>query len=157
MAPVTGAWLSLWAAPAALGFALAFNVRRRALLPIALLAILAHLVRSVLQDAGWGLVQSSFAAAILTGTVAYVLAPATGEASPVFAFAPVIPLVPGSLLFGGLEAFADLVAGRGGDAAAPSLFTAASRDVLTAGAVVIALALGSTAPGLLRPGARRGT
>lgn len=152
---MSGYWLSLWAAPAAAGFAVFFNVRPRALIPITVLAILAHLLRSVLQDWGWGLVGASFAAAFLTGAAAYLLGPATGEASPVYAFAPVIPLVPGTLLFDGFDAFGRLVSGGHAEPEAAHLLISAGQDLLTAGAVVLALALGSTAPGLLRPNARR--
>lgn len=149
--------VSLWAAPAALGFALFFNVRRRTLVPIALLAILAHLLRGFLEQQGWGLVTASFAAAFLTGAAAYMLGPMTGEASPVYAFAPVIPLVPGTLFFDGLFAFGELIGGAGTDEEATELLTLAGSDLLTASAVVLALALGSTAPSLLRPTSRQVT
>lgn len=149
--------LSLWAAPAAVGFALVFNVRRRALAPVALLAVLAHLLRSWLQSVGWDLVSASFAAAFLTGSVAYVLGPRTGEAAPVYAFAPVIPLVPGTLLFEGLQAIAELTRASATGADEVAGFTMAAQKILTAASVVLALAFGATAPGLLRPRARRPT
>jgi uncharacterized membrane protein YjjB (DUF3815 family) len=144
-------WLSLWAAPAALGFAIFFNVRRRTLVPIALLAIAAHLLRSLLTELDWGLVAASFAAALLVGTVAYFLGPATGEASPVYAFAPVIPLVPGTLLFEGLREIGDAVAQQ----TAPDLVVAAFTDLLTGAGVVLALVLGAIGPVLLTPGSAR--
>lgn len=147
-------WISLWAAPAAIGFALFFNVRRRTLIPIAILAALAHLLRSTLQDSGVGIVGASLAAAFLVGAIAYLLGPATGEASPVYAFAPVIPLVPGSMLFDGLEAFGRLIGGDAVGEEALQLLATGSQDVLTASTVVLALAFGSTAPGLFRIAAR---
>ena len=149
--------LSLWAAPAAVGFALFFNVRRRTLVPIALLAVAAHLVRSGLEDLGVHLAGASLVAAFLVGAAAYLLGPATGEASPVYAFAPVIPLIPGTLLFDGLESLGKLVSSAGATDAATVLVVGALDNLFTAGAVVLALALGTTAPGLLRPRARRGT
>ncbi len=149
--------ISLWAAPAALGFALFFNVRGRTLIPIALLAVMAHLLRTALQDLDWNLVAASFVAAFATGALAYLLGPATGEASTVYSFAPVIPLVPGTLLFEGLNAFGELIGTQTGDEAATELLTLAGQDLLTAGAVVLALALGSTAPSLLRPRSRAAT
>lgn len=148
-------FLSLWAAPAALGFALVFNVRRRALAPIAVLAVLAHLLRGWLESVGWDVVSASFAAAFLTGSAAYLMGPLTGEASPVYAFAPVIPLVPGTLLFDGLEAIAELTRSQVTGSEEVSRYTMASQKILTAAAVVLALAFGATAPGLLRPKARR--
>jgi uncharacterized membrane protein YjjB (DUF3815 family) len=146
--------LSLWAAPAALGFALFFNVRRRTLVPIAVLATAAHLARSGMEEIGLNLVAASLVAAFLVGAGAYLLGPATGEASPVYAFAPVIPLIPGALLFDGFDAVGELVATSGDDARSAVLLARALDDLLTAGAVVLALALGTTAPGLLRPRAR---
>ncbi len=151
---MTDPWLSAWAAPAAVGFAVFFNVRRRTLIPIALLAIASHLTRDLLQQAGLDLVWASLAAAFLAGAAAYILGPRTGEASPVYAFAPVIPLLPGTLLFDGFDALGGFVAGEPDEALAGELLVRAGRDLLTAGAVVLALALGSTAPGLLRPRAR---
>lgn len=150
-------WLSLWAAPAALGFALIFNVRRRALIPVAVLAVLAHLLRGWLEGFGWDLVSASFAAAFLTGSAAYLLGPLTGEASPVYAFAPVIPLVPGTLLFDGLQSIAELTRTQTTSVDEVTQYTRASQQILTAAGVVLALAFGATAPGLLRPKARRAT
>ena len=151
---MTDPWISLYAAPAAVGFALTFNVRSRAPLPIAVLAVIAHLLRSLLEGQGMSLVGASFAAALVIGAAAYVLGPATGEASPVYSFAPVIPLVPGSLLFSGLEGLAVLITERVPAEPAPFAI-GALQDLLTAAAVVLALALGSTAPSLLRLRARR--
>ena len=153
---MTDPLLSLWAAPAAVGFALFFNVRRRTLVPIALLAVAAHLARSGLQDLGVHLAGASLAAAFLVGAAAYLLGPATGEASPVYAFAPVIPLIPGTLLFDALESVGELVSSAGATDTATVLVVGALDNLFTAGAVVLALALGTTAPGLLRPRARRG-
>jgi uncharacterized membrane protein YjjB (DUF3815 family) len=150
---MTAWWMSLWAAPAALGFALFFNVRRRTLLPIAVLAVLAHLLRAWLLSLGWDLVSASFAAAFLTGAAAYVMGPLTGEASPVYAFAPVIPLVPGSLMFDGLQELAEVT--RASSSQDLTGFSVAGQQLVTAGGVVLALAFGATAPGLLRPKARQ--
>ncbi len=143
-------WLSLWAAPAALGFALFFNVRRRALLPIALLAIAAHLLRAVILDAGRSLTLASFMAAVLIGAVAFALGPVTGEASSVYSFAPVIPLVPGTLFFDGFGHLAVLVGLGDGAAFAQQTLTLAFQELVEASSVVLALAIGATLPGLLR-------
>lgn len=150
-----GLWVSVYAAPAALGFALFFNVRRRALLPIGLLAVTAHLLRSVLLESGLDLVSSSFVASFLTGSVAYLLGPRTGEASPVFAFAPVIPLVPGALMFEGLAAAAE--AARSSTTTLEDVvgLALAGQRIITALGVVLALALGASVPGLFRITQRR--
>ena len=141
--------LSLWAAPAAIGFAASFSVHRRALPLVAALAFLAHLLRSAFEGIGWSLVGASLVAAFASGAVAHYLGRATGEAPSVYAFAPVIPLVPGTLLFDGFDAFGQLVSGQATEQEAMQLIAAAGQDLLTAGAVVLALAIGSTAPSLL--------
>ena len=83
--------LSLWAGLAVLGFAMVFSVPRRTLPGIVVLAIVAHLVRSLCLDLGASLPLASFVAAILIGLTAAVVAPRTNEASPIYSFAPVIP------------------------------------------------------------------
>lgn len=148
---MNGLLISLWAAPAALGFALFFNVRRRTLVPIAAIAVLAHLLRSVAQAAGWDLVTASFAAAVAVGAIAYTLGPYTGEASPVYAFAPVIPLIPGTLIFDGFRDLAALLSAEASGIVATGLLTHAGQQILTAAGVVLALAVGTTSPMLLVP------
>lgn len=143
--------LSLWAAPAAVGFAVFFNVRRRTLIPIASLAVLAHALRTLFQEQGVNVVAASFVAAFVIGVAAYTLGPATGEASPVYGFAPVIPLIPGSLLFDGLASLAELVNGPAAGVEASAVLTVAATRLFTAAGVVLALALGATAPMLLLP------
>lgn len=152
---MSGLWLSLYAAPAALGFALFFNVRRRTLVPIALLAVAAHLLRNVLMRAGVDLVAASFVASFLTGSAAYILGPRTGEASPVFAFAPVIPLVPGALMFEGLQAAAEVARSSTTTLDDAISLTRAGQRLLTAMGVVLALAFGAAAPSLFRLRQRR--
>ncbi len=143
--------MSLWAAPAALGFALFFNVRRRTLLPIAVLAIMAHMLRTLMQDAGQDLVSASFVAALAVGIAAYTIGPATGEASPVYAFAPVIPLVPGTLFFDGLAGLAESITTQAQGAAAAALLADSLNSLISASGVVLALAIGATAPMLFLP------
>lgn len=144
-------WLSLFAAPAAIGFAAFFNVRRRALPLIGLLAIVAHLTRSQIQEFGGSLPLASLVAAALVSSVAYTVAPRTGEASPVYAFAPVIPLVPGAIMFDALSAMIGWASDPPTGEAATALLVQASTDGITAAATIGALAIGTTAPMLLQP------
>ena len=131
-------------------FASFFNVRARALPAIALLAIAADLLRALILDAGRSLTLASFAAAVLIGGVAYAIGPATGEAPSVYSFAPVIPLVPGTLFFDGFGHLAALLQQGDGAAQAQQALTLATQNLLEAGSVVLALVLGATLPGLLR-------
>ncbi len=103
--------LSLWAGLAVLGFAMVFSVPRKTLPGIVALAIAAHLVRSLFLDQGAALPVASFAAAVLVGLTAAIVAPRTNQATPIYAFAPVIPLIPGTYMFDALTGVLDLTSG----------------------------------------------
>ncbi len=142
-------WLmSLWAGVAVLGFAMVFSVPRRALPGIVVLAVAAHLVRTVGLEQGLGLPSASFLAAVFIGLTAALVAPRTGQATPIYAFAPVIPLIPGTYMFNAL---------KGGLALAGSTAPADSALIVdeaivagsTATLTIIALAVGTIGPALL--------
>lgn len=148
-------WLSqLWAAPAALGFAMYFNVRKRALLPIAILAILAHALDWTIRDSGGNAVTGAFLGAFFIGAVAYTLGPWSGEASPVYAFAPVIPLVPGAYMLTAMKALTEWLSAGADSVGAGPVLTVASSNALTAAAITLALAVGTISPMLLLPRTR---
>ena len=145
----------LWAAPAAVGFAVLFNVHRRALPIVAVVAVLARLISE--QGAGLGPEphRRRLPRGIRRGAVAYTVGPALREASPVFAFAPVIPLIPGVLLTDALRSL--LIWVQSGDDQAPSSgadFLQFASSGFTAAAVVLVLCLGTLSPMLLMPRAR---
>ncbi len=142
-------WLmSLWAGVAVLGFAMVFSVPRRTLPGIVALAVAAHLVRTAGLENGLGLPTASFLAATFIGVTAALGAPRTGEATPIFAFAPVIPLIPGTYMFNAL---------KGGLALAVSTPPPDSARIVdeaivagsTATLTLIALAVGTIGPTLL--------
>ena len=139
----------LWAAPAALGFAMFFNVKRRTLLGIAVLAILGKLTSGLLLNAGATIVLASFVAALVIGMLAYIVGPLTREASPVYAYAPVIPLIPGTYIFTALTSLVSALGKREGSAEGVELLDAAASSALIAAAVTLALAVGATSPKLL--------
>lgn len=139
--------LSLWAGLAVLGFAMVFSVPRRTLPGIIVLAIVAHLVRSLCLDLGASLPLASFVAAILIGLTAAVVAPRANEASPIYSFAPVIPLVPGTYMFDALTGVLDLTSGSAADPAAIVDAVVVNGSVATL--TVIALAVGAISPTLL--------
>ena len=139
----------LWAAPAALGFAMFFNVKRRTLLGVALLAILGKLTSGLLLDAGATIVLASFVAGLVIGMLAFIVGPLTREASPVYAFAPVIPLIPGTYIFTALTSLVSALGKPEGSAAGVELLAAAASSALIAAAITLALAVGATSPKLL--------
>lgn len=147
-------WTVLYAAPAALGFAILFNVRRRALLPVAILAVLAKALQTFLMSHDVTVVFASFLAALLVGTVAYTLGPATGEASSVYGFASVIPMIPGSYVLLALQALESVVVARSGGVQALTPLTEAATNGITAAAILLSLAIGVTSPMLLMPSTR---
>jgi uncharacterized membrane protein YjjB (DUF3815 family) len=147
-------WTVLFAAPAALGFAILFNVRRRALVPIALLAVLAKAVAVFLTVNQANVVVASFLAALLVGVIAYILGPVTGEASPVYAFAAVVPLIPGVYVFQALQSLESVVIADSGGVQALSPLVEAATNGITAAGILLALAIGVTSPVLLLPGTR---
>jgi uncharacterized membrane protein YjjB (DUF3815 family) len=138
---------SLWAGMAVLGFAMVFSVPRRTLPGIVALAIVAHLVRTLGLDLGAALPLASFGAAVLVGLTAAVVAPRTNQATPIYAFAPVIPLIPGAYMFDALTGLLELTSGTAPDSSA--IVDAAVVNGSIATLTVIALAVGTISPTLL--------
>lgn len=140
-------WMSLWAALAVLGFAMVFAVPRKTLPGIMVLAVGAHLLRSVCLEQGAALPLASFIAALFVGLTAAIIAPRTGQATPIYAFAPVIPLVPGTYMFNALTGVLALTTGDADNASTivDSAVIAGSVATLT----IIALAVGTIGPTLL--------
>jgi len=147
-------WTIVFAAPAAVGFAVLFNVRRRALIPIAVLAVIAKGLAVLLVGQDMSVVFASFLAALLVGVVAYTLGPATGEAAPVYGFASVVPLIPGVYVFQALQALESVVIARSGGVQALNPLLEAATNAITAAGILLALAIGVTSPVLLLPGTR---
>lgn len=144
-------WTVLLAGPVAVGFGVIFNVRRRALLPLALLAIVAKTIAVLIVAYTGSLVGASLVAAFFVGTVAYTLGPATGEASPVYGFASIIPLIPGVYVFNALRSLELLTVEQAGGLTATVPLAEAVTNGVTAAAIVLALVVGATSPMLLLP------
>ena len=147
---------ALWAAPAATGFAMLFNVRVRALPIVAAIAVLAKLISLVAVNRGLTLIVADFAAAFIVGAIAYTLGPRLGEASPGFAFAPVIPLVPGAIIAKSfIQSFAAWITSASADNPVHSdQFIQTLGSAIWAAAILLALCLGAISPMLLLPRAR---
>jgi uncharacterized membrane protein YjjB (DUF3815 family) len=139
--------MSLWAGLAVIGFAMVFAVPRRTLPGIAMLAVLAHLMRALLLDEGASLPLASFTAAIFVGFSAAVVAPRAGQSTSIYAFAPVIPLVPGTYMFDALTGILDLTSGTVADPSAVVDTTVV--DLSIASLTIVALAVGTISPTLI--------
>ncbi len=139
--------VSLWAGLAVLGFAMVFSVPRRTLPGIVALAIAAHLVRSLFLDLGATLPVASFVAAVLVGLTAAIVAPRTNEATPIYAFAPVIPLIPGTYMFNALTGVLELTSSTLPNSS--EIVDAVVMNGSIATLTVIALAVGTIGPTLL--------
>ena len=138
--------MSLVAAVAVLGFAMVFSVPRRTLPGIMALAVAAHLTRSFLLEQGAALPMASLGAALLIGVTAAVVSPRTRQAKPIYAFAPVIPLIPGTYMFDTLSGLAQLVSEP---TRADQLVDGVVVDFSIASLTVVALAVGSIGPTLM--------
>lgn len=147
---------SMWAAPAATGFAMLFNVRLRALPLVAAIAVLAKLISLEAVDRGLTLIVADFLAAFAVGAIAYTVGPRLGEASPVFAFAPVIPLVPGAVIAKSfIQSFAAWITNASAETPVHSdQFIQTLGSAMWAAAILLALCLGAISPMLLLPRAR---
>ncbi|QLG88944.1 threonine/serine exporter family protein [Chitinibacter bivalviorum] len=142
--------LELWAAPAALGFALLFNVPPRALWMCGALAIVGHACRKLVMVYGGDIVLATLCAALLIGLVAEWWGARHNEPSAIYAVSAAIPMVPGTYMYKavqGLLGLARLPHGADGS----QLLVAAGVSGITACMVVIALAFGVAAPLLLWP------
>lgn len=150
------AWSVLWAAPAAIGFALLFNIRAKALPIVAAIAVLAKFISFYGQHHGVTVIAADFIAAFAVGSIAYTIGPRLGEASPVFAFAPVIPLVPGAVIANAfITSFTPWITGSSVDGQTDGQeFLQAASSGFSAAAIMLALCLGAISPMLLLPRAR---
>jgi uncharacterized membrane protein YjjB (DUF3815 family) len=142
--------LEIWAAPAALGFALLFNVPPRALWMCGALAILGHSARKLVMTMHGDIVLGTLVAAILIGLIAEWWSTRRNEPAIIYAISAAIPMVPGTYMYKAVQALlglATLPASDNGQA----LLVAAGVSGVKAGMIVLALAFGIAAPLLLLP------
>lgn len=138
---------ALFAALAALGFAMLFNVPRRALAWCALGGALGHMVRTLSVVEGVDIIPATLAGATAVGFFGYWLSRRFIMPMPVFTVPGAIPLVPGSIAF---QTMANLVnaVNAGIGARIPFLIEASVGAVETA-LILITLGIGISAPILL--------
>ncbi|MGL4996549.1 MAG: threonine/serine exporter family protein [Deefgea sp.] len=142
--------LEIWAAPAALGFALLFNVPPRALWMCGALAILGHAARKLVMTMNVDIVLATLVAAILIGLIAEWWATRRNEPSIIYAISAAIPMVPGTYMYKAVQALLGIATLPGSDGG-EALLVAAGVSGVKAGMIVLALAFGIAAPLLLLP------
>lgn len=145
------AWLlEIWAAPAALGFALLFNVPPRALWMCGVLAVLGHATRKLVLTLNGDIVLGTLVAAILIGLIAEWWSARRNEPAVIYAISAAIPMVPGTYMYKAVQALLGIATLPSGDSG-QALLVAAGVSGVKAGMIVLALAFGIAAPILLSP------
>ena len=145
-------WLLLqntfWAGIAALGFAMLFNVPRRALVGCALSGALAYAVRTLLVQFGvTGIEAATLLGATLVGFVGMRFGHHWHVPAPVFIVPGVIPLVPGYLAFRTMIDLLTLT--TSGPDVDQALLLAAAVNSLKTTLIVAGIAAGVAVPSLL--------
>lgn len=151
------AWLlELWAAPAALGFALLFNVPPRSLVACCTLAVLGHACRKGVVELGGDIVLGTLLGGVVIGIAAEWWAKRHHMIPTVYSISAAIPMVPGTFMYKavqgllGIATLSRLPAGMAQDSA-QQLLTDASINAVKASMILMALAFGIAAPILFLP------
>lgn len=140
---------SLWAAVAAVGFAVLFNVPPRILAGCALMGASGYLGRALMLEAGFPLELSSLAAALLIGFLSDQFAKRWRTPRIVFSVPGVIPLVPGALAYQTMLGVFELILLPDLSQEGYFLLLQTAVNGIKTGLVLVALALGTIAPNLL--------
>ncbi|SMC20455.1 Uncharacterized membrane protein YjjB, DUF3815 family [Andreprevotia lacus DSM 23236] len=144
-------WLTeLWAAPAALGFALLFNVPPRTIVACGILAIIGHAARSGVLALHGDVVLGTLIAAVVIGLLADLWAGRQGDPPAIYAISAAIPLVPGKFMYESVQALLG-IAVLPADGNGAALIATAGISAVKAAMILLALSFGIAAPLLLRP------
>jgi uncharacterized membrane protein YjjB (DUF3815 family) len=139
---------ALWAAVAALGFAVLFNVPPRALAPAALCGALAFASRALCVELRLcSLELATFFAATLVSVTATAVGKQLRAPAVVFVVPAVIPLVPGALAFRSTAALLALASREG--AVDPAALATVAVGGVRAAVVTLAMAFGVAVPSLI--------
>ena len=87
--------VSAWAGIAAVGFAILFNIPKKAILTIFLLGFGAGFLKFLLMKFGMNIILSSFIAALFVGVISMPTAHKIHQPPVVFSIPPIIPMIPG--------------------------------------------------------------
>jgi len=98
----------VWAGVAAIGFAILFNVPKRTLLPISILACLGTMTKFLCMNLGLGIIFSSFVGATIVGLCGMYAARKYYGPPLVFSIPSVIPMVPGVFAYNMMLGLLDL-------------------------------------------------
>ena len=127
---------------AAMGFAMNFNVPRRSLPAVVMLAIIGMAFRNFIGfELGQGLILGSLAGASLISLLAVRLVQPTRSPNHVLSIPSVIPMVPGILMYRGIFGFVHM----GTDV---NDFMAAFSNLLNAALIVLCLSVGVAIPNI---------
>lgn len=138
---------AVWSAIAAVGFAILFNVPKRALPGCIACAAAGHATRTLLMHMGVNIVPATLAGATLVGSLAVELAHLSGTPPPVFSIPGAIPLVPGVFAY---QAMIGLVNVTTVDPAQGSaILVDASINAMKTALILGMIAVGIAAPTLL--------
>jgi uncharacterized membrane protein YjjB (DUF3815 family) len=141
----------LMAALAATGFALIFNVPRRALALCALCGAIGVMGRMLFLEMGGSFVNvagATLCASIVVASVAELLSRKMQMPASVFSVPGVIPMIPGSLMFRSVVYWLSMATESGGDFDT-ILFGEALMLAANAMVVLAAIAMGIAAPNLI--------
>ena len=114
--------LELWAAPAALGFALLFNVPKRSLIACCTLAVLGHAIRKGVVDFGGDIVLGTLLGGMAIGFTAEWWASRHRMIPTVYSICAAIPMVPGTPMYKAMQALLSI-------AILPQQSSAATREI----------------------------
>lgn len=142
--------LKLWAAPAALGFALLFNVPARSLPACCILAVIGHFTRLVVTHHGGDIVLGTLTGAVLIGLGAEWWASRHRHIGTIYAISAAIPMVPGTYMYKAVQALLKL-SNLTAQADVEAILVDAGVNAVKGGMILMALAFGIAAPVLLWP------
>ncbi|MCK9372363.1 MAG: threonine/serine exporter family protein [Sulfuricurvum sp.] len=136
-----------YAALAALGFAVIFNVPKKFLIFVVIAAIIGFTLKSILVKSGIGIELSTLLAATLIGTLGKLFSLFYKEPHQIITIASVIPMVPGTFAFKTIISLLNFVSSP-----LPSYELLAQTTFYAAKTAFIlgAIALGVAAPSLLK-------
>jgi len=138
---------ALWSAVAALGFALLFNVPRRALPACLIAGAAGHATRALLIHFGFTIVPATLAGSLVIGFVAEVCARRLRAPALLFTVSGAIPMVPGAFAYRAMLGAIRI------STADPStgmpILVDAGINFVTTGLILAALALGIAMPQLM--------
>ncbi|MCA9990788.1 MAG: threonine/serine exporter family protein [Ardenticatenaceae bacterium] len=139
----------LWSGLAALGFALVFNVPRRALLGCVAAGAIGHSVRSLLMTMDVNIIPATLAGAVAIGFWGDFWARRWRIPAAVFNVSGAIPMVPGSLAFKAMLSILSVATTTTSSFLLETRLAEAGSSAITTALVLGALAVGIAAPALL--------